>query len=80
MLADTLITAAKPWLGKNILDWQLHKWRYSQPVQVYPERFIEIPILPPLFFAGDAFGGPSVEGAALSGLAVGNRLCNQMHQ
>lgn len=80
LLAETLIIAAKPWLGKNILDWQLHKWRYSQPMQVYPELFMKIPILPPLFFAGDAFGGPSVEGAALSGMAVGNHLRKQMNQ
>jgi renalase len=73
-LAESLITVARPWLGDDIQDWQLHKWRYSQPAQIYPERFLEIPVSPSLFFAGDAFGGPRVEGAALSGIAVAVHL------
>jgi predicted NAD/FAD-dependent oxidoreductase len=79
-LAETLITAAQPWLGEDIKAWQVHKWRYSQPVQNYPARFLEIPILPPLFFAGDAFDGPRVEGAALSGMAVGFHLRDMLEQ
>jgi hypothetical protein len=77
-LADTLIREAEPWLGASVQEWQLHKWRYSQPVQIYPERYLEIPIPPPLFFAGDAFGGPRVEGAALSGMAVAQHLINKL--
>ena len=79
-LAETLFTAAAPWLGDDIQDWQLHKWRYSQPAQIYPERFLEIPVSPPLFFAGDAFGGPRVEGAALSGMAVASHLREMLDQ
>jgi predicted NAD/FAD-dependent oxidoreductase len=79
-LAETLIAAAQPWLGDDIQDWQLHKWRYSQPVQIYPERFLEIPVSPPLFFAGDAFGGSRVEGAALSGMAAAFHLREMLSQ
>lgn len=79
-LAETLFTAAAPWLGDDIQDWQLHKWRYSQPAQIYPERFLEIPVSPPLFFAGDAFGGPRIEGAALSGMAVAPHLREMLDQ
>jgi len=39
-----LITIAKPWLDEDKKDWQLDKWRYSQQAQIYPERFMEIPI------------------------------------
>ncbi|MGD9093294.1 MAG: hypothetical protein PVF74_10630, partial [Anaerolineales bacterium] len=59
---------------------QLHKWRYSQPARIYPERFLEIQGSQPLFFAGDAFGGPRVEGAALSGMAVGGHLREVLRQ
>jgi predicted NAD/FAD-dependent oxidoreductase len=79
-LADTLITAAKPWLGDDIQDWQLHKWRYSQTVQFYPGRFLEIQGPPPLFFAGDGFGGPRVEGAVLSGMAVAFQLLERLRR
>jgi predicted NAD/FAD-dependent oxidoreductase len=79
-LAEILITAAKPWLGKNVQDWQVHKWRYSQPAQIYPERFLKIPNLPNVFFAGDAFGGPRVEGAAMSGMAVANHLLGRLRK
>jgi predicted NAD/FAD-dependent oxidoreductase len=73
-LAELLLAAAEPWLGNNILDWQLHKWRYSQPTQIYPKDFMEIDDLSGLFIAGDAFGGPRIEGAALSGLRVASHL------
>ena len=76
-IGEQLLLAAKPWLGEHVRDWQIHKWRYSQPKLVYPERFMEIPRLPDLYFAGDAFGGPRVEGAALSGIALGGHLCKK---
>jgi hypothetical protein len=43
---------------------------------MYPEKFLEIPTGLPLYFAGDAFGGPRVEGAALSGMALASHLSN----
>lgn len=79
-LAEILITAAKPWLGDDIRDWQVHKWRYSHPAQIFPERFLRISNFPHLFFAGDAFGSPRVEGAALSGIAVANHLLDRLCQ
>ena len=77
-LADMLIREAGPWLGASVQGWQLHKWRYSQPVQIYPERFLEISVSPSLFFVGDAFGGPRVEGGAMSGMAVGQYLIKKL--
>lgn len=69
-LIGLLIRAAEPWLGQEIIDWQIHKWRYSQPVHLYPEQFLGVPGHRGLFMIGDAFGGARVEGAALSGIEV----------
>ena len=70
----TLLAAAGPWLGSVPVQTQLHRWRYSLPLRVHPERCVVVLETAPLVFAGDAFGGPRVEGAALSGLAAGAAL------
>ena len=59
-------------------DAQLKRWRYAAPEHVVPERFLWATQGPPLIFAGDAFGGPRIEGAALSGLATGLALARQL--
>jgi predicted NAD/FAD-dependent oxidoreductase len=73
-VAGKLLGAAGPWLHSELLDWQIHRWRFSQPVATYPEQALFLPGPPPLVFAGDAFGGPRVEGAALSGYAAARIL------
>ena len=52
------------------LEMQLKRWRYALPTTLYSERCLVATGLLTLVFAGDAFGGPRVEGAALSGLAT----------
>jgi hypothetical protein len=69
-----LLAAAAPYLHAAPLTYQVHRWRYSVPLFLYPERTLRVDTPGPLFFAGDAFGGPRVEGAALSGLAAGDAL------
>ncbi len=73
-VARLLIAAADPYLGSGVSHWRYHRWRYSQPIQTYPERFYGLDQTPPLALAGDAFGGPRVEGAFLSGHAAANWL------
>ena len=73
-LIEMLVEAAEPWLGQKIEDWQIHKWRYSQPAQQYPAQFLEFPGHTGLFMIGDAFGGARVEGAALSGIEIASHL------
>lgn len=50
-----------------IREAQLKRWRYATPTTIYPQRCLVAQDLPPLIFAGDAFAGPRVEGAVLSG-------------
>lgn len=73
MLTADLIDAAGPWLGDaDVVDAHLHRWRYATPAEPHPERCLEV--APGLVLAGDAFGGPRVEGAYLSGLAAAEAL------
>ncbi len=69
-----LIQAAQEVLRAHIKTFQVHRWRYSQPIETYAERCLMIPGQSPIVFAGDAFGGARIEGAVLSGLAAADRL------
>ena len=73
-VAQLLLDAAKPWLGSQLQTWQLHRWRYSQPVATSAEPYFFTLEPAPLALAGDAFGGPRIEGAFLSGLAMAKRI------
>ncbi len=53
---------------------QIKRWRYALPLVLHPDRYLKATDLPPLFFGGDAFGGPRVEGAALSGISIGEAI------
>lgn len=70
-----LVELAKPHLGAaQVLDFQVHRWRYSLPYQRFSEPFFKAETEFPLFFGGDGFGMGNVEGAFLSGLAMGGSL------
>ncbi len=67
-----LLAEARPWLGDAaVLEAELVRWPYAGPVRPWPDRACLAATAPgPLVMAGDAFGGPKVEGAYLSGLAA----------
>ena len=69
-----LLQAAVPWIGTHVSDFQVHGWLYSKPLQVDSNPCAVIQEMPPLILAGDAFAGPKVEGAALSGWAAADVL------
>lgn len=55
----------------SMTEMQIKKWRYAGPVEPWPERCAVITTMPgTVVLAGDAFGGPKVEGAFLSGQAA----------
>ncbi|HCB48669.1 MAG TPA: hypothetical protein DEP47_03885 [Chloroflexi bacterium] len=74
MVAEYLLDAAAEWIGSNSKIVHVHRWRYSKPLRLHPEPYLAISDPAPLIFAGDAFAGPRVEGAALSGLAAAEWL------
>ncbi len=79
-LQADLVLAAAPWLGAaNITDVHLHRWRYATPVELQPEPCL-VKADGCLVFAGDAFGGPRIEGAFRSGLAAAEAVVNRNPQ
>jgi predicted NAD/FAD-dependent oxidoreductase len=69
-----LLAAAIPWLGEsNVVSSQPKKWRFATPRSTWPEPFWATPDNR-LVLAGDAFAGPKMEGAALSGLAAARHV------
>lgn len=74
-VAAHMLEAARPHLGEAVAGWQLHRWRYSQPASTFRSPCLAVETgFAPLVLAGDAFGGPRVEGAYLSGLAAARNL------
>ncbi|MFN0126718.1 MAG: NAD(P)/FAD-dependent oxidoreductase [Verrucomicrobiales bacterium] len=71
-----LLDAAAPWLGAGTRTFQVHGWRFSKPMRLDDERCVLVSQSPPLVLAGDAFAGPRVEGAALSGWAAAEAILN----
>lgn len=55
---------------------QVQRWRFARPTTIHPERCLVAEGLPPLVFAGDAFGGAKVEGAVLSGTAASEAVAS----
>ena len=69
-----LLTAAQPWIGRSIVvHREVKKWRFATPQRVWPDP-CWVHDSGSLVLAGDAFAGPKVEGAYLSGLAAAAAL------
>ncbi len=73
-ISDSLLRATRPYLsGASVVETQLQRWRYATPVEVFPERMFATEG-GRILLAGDAFGGPKVEGAFLSGMAAADQI------
>ena len=73
-ITDELLDAARPFLqGASVLETQLQRWRYATPVESFPERTFATQD-GRIILAGDAFGGPKIEGAYLSGIAAADQI------
>lgn len=73
-VAARLLPAVQAWLGEaKVVSTTLHRWKFSEPRATYREPCVWLPEWK-LGLCGDAFGGPRVEGAAISGLALAERM------
>lgn len=72
-LAAMVLPVIEGVLGAPVVNVALQRWKFSEPAATYAQPCVWLPDLG-LGFAGDAFGGPRVEGAALSGLALAERM------
>ena len=77
-ITQNLMYIASDWVKTKFNTYQLKKWRFSQPRVVHEKRsvFFNDPL--PIALAGDAFGGPRIEGAALSGLAAAEAIASSL--
>jgi renalase len=57
-----------------IVAEQIHRWRHSNAIKRHPDPFLAAQAHAPLFFGGDGFGNGNIEGAFLSGLALGRMM------
>ena len=75
-LLATFQASLQPFIPNKVVVHaaQIKRWRYALPTVTHPARYLQAEGIPPLYFGGDAFGGPRVEGAALSGIAIGRVL------
>lgn len=62
-----MLEAAKPYLKAEVVEYNCHRWGFTLPINPLPQAYFCNRNLN-LILAGDAFGGPRVEGAALSGI------------
>ena len=66
---EAVVSLIKPWIQAEVIGAQAHRWGYTLPLHTSEQSTLYMPTYN-LQLAGDAFGGPRVEGAALSGLAA----------
>lgn len=64
---NLMLEAAAPWLGSGVSEFACHRWGYTLPLNPFEKPYYRNSALN-LTLVGDAFGGPRVEGAALSGI------------
>jgi renalase len=65
-ISAEMLAAAAPWLGAEVRESQVKRWRYAQATQPTDAPCCVVHPHPPLILAGDGFSGGGVERAALS--------------
>ena len=73
-VSNLLLEEAKDYLRTGVKTTVVYRWENSRPVTPHDEPFVYVEGPPPLVFCGDAYAGPKVEGAVLSGRAAAEKL------
>ena len=70
-----LLNQLTDWIpAESIIEYQVHRWRYSLAEVRSPEPFADLGMPFPLLMGGDGFGMGNVEGAFQSGLQMAEAL------
>jgi len=81
-VAAMLIDAVRPWIDGDprtaVVERSIHRWKFATPTTVLPDPLVAVSEAPPVVCCGDAFAGPRVEGAAVSGAAGGSWLADRL--
>ncbi|WP_435356024.1 NAD(P)/FAD-dependent oxidoreductase [Emticicia sp. SJ17W-69] len=74
LVAIEILTSVRQWIKpKNLVSWQVHRWRYSNAIKRFEEPFYQLENQP-IYLSGDGFGIGNVEGAFLSGYFCSKNL------
>lgn len=80
VIGAALMDAAQPWInGAMVVHREVKKWRFATPQRTWPAP-CWVDESGTLALAGDAFNGPKIEGAFLSGTAAALALRNSGQQ
>jgi renalase len=81
-IMSAMYAQLKPFLPEEaaVKSTHLQRWQYARPVTSHKARCLVAAGGIPLVFAGDAFQGPRVEGAALSGLAAATAILKLLQE
>lgn len=74
VVGPALLAVARELLGASADVVHVQRWRYSAPTSTHDDIAPGTTVPGPVRFAGDAFAGGRVEGAALSGWTAAHRL------
>lgn len=77
-VAGLLMAAASDWFDGTILRFEIYHWERAYPTTTTAERALNLGATPPIILAGDAFGGPLIEGAFLSGQKAAREVIDQL--
>lgn len=70
-----LLDQLTEWIpAESIVEYQVHRWRYSLAEVRHPEAYLRVPAPFPLLLGGDGFGLGNVEGAFQSGFQIAQAL------